>query len=78
MNAASYLRPNQLVSQVLSSPGTALVFLWEYIYTLTIPSEIANIALHNAESYLINYVNCQIQCGVFAIPFFLKLIGTCY
>lgn len=68
MKFISYLRPNQLASQVLSSPGTALVFLWEYIYTLTIPSEIANIVLHNAESYLIDIVNCQIQCGVFAIP----------
>jgi len=63
----SYLMPNQLASQVLSSPGSAIVFFWEY-FTDTIPSEAANIVLHNAENYLIDIVNCQIQCGVFAIP----------
>lgn len=63
----SYLSPNQLASQVLSPPGSAIVFLWEY-FTDTIPSEIANIALHNAESYLIDIVNYQIQSGMFAIP----------
>ena len=59
--------PNQLASQVLSSPGSAIVFFWEYFMD-TIPSEAANIVLQNAKNYLINIVNYQIQSGVFAIP----------
>ncbi len=44
--------PNQLALQIVSSPGSTIVFFIEYIFASDIPSQVANDALNQFENFL--------------------------
>jgi len=48
------IMPNPLALKIVSSPGTTLVFLFEYVFTTDIPSDVAENALVSVLIFLVD------------------------
>jgi hypothetical protein len=65
----SLIMPNPLAVRITSSPGSALVFLFEYAFTSEIPTEIAEQALTNAINVMLAHLQANVTIlGLPSIP----------